>query len=120
MELQAYKNLGGHIRYHSEFKSLMHDENGITGVKLASGETLKSKAVILACGFESNERMRRELLGEEWRVQRFVALLTIWEMDCLQPVNLELSVMVDSLGVMQLPWTISMKDYGNLNISRQQ
>lgn len=118
MELQAYKNLGGQIRYHSEFKSLMHDENGITGVKLASGETLKSKAVILACGgFESNERMRRELLGEEWSSAKVRGsphnmgdgLLAAWELGAQRYGRFT--------GCHATPMDYFMKDYGNLNIS---
>ena len=61
---------GVKILYETPAVSLLHDDNGVSGVRVKhKGAThdLKSKAVILACGsFESNPEMRARYLGPSW------------------------------------------------------
>ena len=67
MELAAFENLGGEIRYNAAMAELTTDGTRVTGVKLTSGEVISAKSTILACGgFESNTDMRIEHMGPEW------------------------------------------------------
>ncbi|MEZ8007604.1 MAG: FAD-dependent tricarballylate dehydrogenase TcuA [Amylibacter sp.] len=68
MELAAFKKLGGEIWYNTGMSELIHDGTRVVGVKCDDGSTIYAGATILACGgFESNEEMRVELLGPEWK-----------------------------------------------------
>ncbi len=65
-ELAAFQRLGGAIQYDSAVTGLITDDDHVTGVKTGDG-SFYAKAVILACGgFESNDAMRREHIGEGW------------------------------------------------------
>ncbi|MEM1288538.1 MAG: FAD-dependent tricarballylate dehydrogenase TcuA [Pseudomonadota bacterium] len=66
MELAAFESLGGEIRYGAAITGLESKNGEIIGVKVGD-ETIQADAVILACGgFEANEAMRAELMGENW------------------------------------------------------
>jgi tricarballylate dehydrogenase len=69
-ELAAFKRLGGTIRYDSGVTGLLTEGDVVTGVEVGT-ESIAAKAVILACGgFESNDDMRAEMMGEEWRAAK--------------------------------------------------
>ena len=117
MELTAFKNLGGTIRYNCEFKSLLQNDNIICGVNLSSGEQIKAKSVILACGgFESNNDLREELIGPEWRSAKVRGtpnnkgdgLVAAWEMGAQHYGRFD--------GCHATPMDYYMKNYGNLEI----
>ncbi len=117
MELKAFENLGGEIRYESAVSSLLTDGTKVTGVKLANGEEILSDSVVLACGgFEASEEMRAELIGPEWSVAKVRGT----------PHNLGDGLrMATELGAMHYgrfdgchatPMDLHMKDFGNLDI----
>lgn len=65
------EKIGVDIRYEATVKELIHDEvRGVSGVRvLMDGEvnTIRSKAVVLACGgFEANAEWRAKYLGPGW------------------------------------------------------
>ncbi|WP_367957426.1 FAD-dependent tricarballylate dehydrogenase TcuA [Aquibium pacificus] len=65
------EKLGVEIRYEAAVKSLVHEDGrGVTGVRVfVDGEmkTVRSKAVVLACGgFEANAEWRAKYLGPGW------------------------------------------------------
>lgn len=117
MELRAFKSLGGEIRYRTEFKSLNTSNDIITGVTLTSGEELKSKAIILACGgFESNATLRSKFLGLEWASAKVRGtpnntgdgLIAAWDLGAQRYGRFS--------GCHATPMDYFMKDYGNLSI----
>ena len=66
-ERDAFVSLGGELLYEKEVTSLSYAEGQIDGVKVGK-EYYAADAVILACGgFEANDEMRAEFVGENWR-----------------------------------------------------
>lgn len=66
-ELAAFKRLGGQIKYETGMTNLSRNEDHSWTVECGDEDQL-GRAVILACGgFESNEQMRREHIGEGWQ-----------------------------------------------------
>ena len=66
MELDAFRRLGGDIRFDSAVTGLIVTDGRVSGVRIGE-EALAADAVILASGgFEASEQMRRDLMGEKW------------------------------------------------------
>ena len=66
-ERDAFLKLGGKIRYETEVTSIAQYEGKVCGV-YADKIFFKGNAVVLATGgFEANENMRAEFVGENWR-----------------------------------------------------
>jgi tricarballylate dehydrogenase len=66
MQLAAFEQLGGTIRYDSGVTGLLQDGDRITGVMVGQ-EEIAADAVILACGgFEANEALRQKYIGPDW------------------------------------------------------
>lgn len=65
-ELKEFKRLGGEIVYNCAAQELLIDKGSVSGVKTTQGD-MSADAVILGCGgFESNDEMRKEIMGEAW------------------------------------------------------
>jgi tricarballylate dehydrogenase len=66
----AAENEGIKVLYEAHASELLHDDNGVHGVKLKlKGKTteIRAKSVVLACGgFQSNAEMRTRYLGPGW------------------------------------------------------
>ncbi len=66
----AAARAGVEVRYRALVQSLLHDDDGVHGVKVRiEGKTteLRAKSVVLACGgFESNAEWRTRYLGAGW------------------------------------------------------
>jgi tricarballylate dehydrogenase len=64
------KREGIPVLYETQALSLMHDDNGITGVRIrqkGKSAEVRTKAVVLGCGgFEANAEMRTRYLGPGW------------------------------------------------------
>jgi len=71
---QACETNGIEIRYQARALSLLHDDDGVHGVRVRErGRThdLAGSAVVLACGgFEANAEMRTRYLGPGWELAR--------------------------------------------------
>jgi len=71
---QACGDNGIEIRYQARALSLLHDDDGVHGVRVRErGRThdLAGGAVVLACGgFEANAEMRTRYLGPGWELAR--------------------------------------------------
>lgn len=66
MELEAFRRLGGELRFDSGVTGLITRQGAVTGVRVGD-EDLAADAVILACGgFEANDAMRSEFIGKDW------------------------------------------------------
>lgn len=66
MEMTAFQNLGGTVRYDSGVTGLIIDDAVISGVMVGE-EAIRADAVILACGgFEANDDMRAQYIGPDW------------------------------------------------------
>jgi tricarballylate dehydrogenase len=66
MEMAAFQNLGGTVRYDSAVTSLIIKDDVISGV-MVGDEAIPADAVILACGgFEANDDMRAHYIGADW------------------------------------------------------
>ena len=66
MELEAFRRLGGEIRFDSAVTGLVETDGHVTGVRVGD-ERIAADAVILASGgFEASAEMRGELMGAKW------------------------------------------------------
>ena len=117
MELAAYRRLGGVIRYNAAMVALIHDGAAVTGLRLADGEDIPAKSVILACGgFEANEKMRAEIMGPEWAhartrgtpMNRGDGLRLAWEIGAQKYGRMT--------GCHATPMDLYMKPYANLGL----
>ncbi len=75
VERQLFEQGGGVVRYETEMNELLvevHDgDQAVCGVVTATGEQIRSRAVVLACGgFESSDELRVQHLGEVWKRAR--------------------------------------------------
>ncbi len=62
---RAAREAGVVFRFDAPAAALIEKHGAVTGVRLASGETLPASAVVLACGgFQANPAMMREHFGE--------------------------------------------------------
>jgi len=62
------------VRYGTQARHLVQGRNGVEGVRAVAGgveESIRAKAVVLACGgFEANREMRTRYLGPGWDVAK--------------------------------------------------
>jgi tricarballylate dehydrogenase len=69
-ELKEFKRLGGIIHFGAGITKISMESNKISGISYLQNNqehTLKTDAVILACGgFESNKELREKYLGANW------------------------------------------------------
>jgi tricarballylate dehydrogenase len=72
--VQAAKRAGVAFRHGCAAQSLLHEGGRIAGVSLASGETIRAAAVVLASGgFEGNRAMMREHFGGGAETMRLIS-----------------------------------------------
>ncbi|MDE0764512.1 MAG: FAD-dependent tricarballylate dehydrogenase TcuA [Amylibacter sp.] len=117
MELAAFKKLGGEIRYNIGMSELVLDGARVAGVKCDDSSIIYAGATILACGgFESNQEMRVELLGPEWKNAKVRGtphntgdgLQAAWALGAKKYGRFD--------NCHATPMDLYMKDYGNLKI----
>ncbi|MEM6306409.1 MAG: FAD-dependent tricarballylate dehydrogenase TcuA [Pseudomonadota bacterium] len=117
MELAAFENLGGVVRYNTTFTDLVVKNGAVTGVRLEDDSTIAAKSVILACGgFESSDALRAELIGPEWQGAKVRGtphntgdgLKAAWAAGAQKYGRFD--------GCHATPMDYFMKDFGNLNI----
>jgi tricarballylate dehydrogenase len=71
---EAAKRAGVAFRYVCAAQSLLHEGGRIAGVSLASGETIRAAAVVLASGgFQGNRAMMREHFGVGAETMRLIS-----------------------------------------------
>ncbi len=117
MELAEFKRRGGEIRYSTTMRNLHIGDGKVRGVKLESGEILRSSTVILACGgFEANADMRGELMGDIWSHAKVRGtphntgdgLKSAWDINAAKHGRFD--------SAHATPMDLYMKDFGNLDI----
>ena len=70
MELAAVVRMGGTVRYDAGVTELIVEGGAVVGVRLGD-EELRADAVVLASGgFEANEEMRVQHMGENWKAAK--------------------------------------------------
>lgn len=67
MELAAVKALGGKVCYGSGVTGLIVEDDQVLGVQVGDEKILADAVVLASGGFEANDEMRAELMGEAWR-----------------------------------------------------
>lgn len=119
-ELDTVKKLGGNILYEQEASELITKNKKVTGVKCNSpqGEKMyEADCIVLGCGgFESNPKLRKKYLGENWVASKVRGT----------PANtgagIEMALKVGAVfygnpqGCHAVPMDLKMPDYGNLEI----
>ena len=66
MELAAFENLGGEVRYNAGVTGLITENGRVAGVQVGEDQ-FHADSVVLACGgFEASEDMRKEHFGDDW------------------------------------------------------
>ncbi len=121
MELAAFERLGGQVQYETGFADVLMRDDHVCGVTLADGTTIEAGAVILACGgFESNAKMRTELIGPEWESAKVRGtphntgdgLRAAWSAGAQKYGRFN--------GCHATPMDYFMKDFGNLDIPHSE
>jgi len=117
MELAAFEQMGGEIRYNCAVTELIETDGIVTGVVTDSGETFAADAVILACGgFEASAELRKTLMKGHWDKAKVRGT----------PHNTgDGLIMADDLGAQRYglidschatPMDLHMKDFANLDL----
>ncbi|MEM6304885.1 MAG: FAD-dependent tricarballylate dehydrogenase TcuA [Pseudomonadota bacterium] len=116
MELAAFENLGGEIRYNAGVTGLLTEGSRVTGVRVGE-EEIAADAVILACGgFEASAQMRRELMGGHWEKAkvRGTPMNTGDGMVMAKPLGAQSYGLIE--GCHATPMDLHMADYGGLDL----
>ena len=119
-EMQAFKRLGGAIRYETAGKELIMNDGKIAGIKCESPEgsiEIQADAVVLGCGgFEANSQLRRKFMGEKWgnTKVRGTRHNTGKGIEMAMEIGAQFYGVPD--GCHATPMDLHMPDYGNLEI----
>ena len=115
-ELNSYLKLGGQINYENPAESLIFENNMIKGVKTKIGNICGDAVILASGGFEANEKMRSQYLGDHWKFAKVRGT----------PHNtgdgLQMAIDVGAVfhgnyeSCHATPMDLHMKDYGNLDI----
>ncbi len=116
MELEAFKRLGGKIRYESAVTALITNDGQVVGVKVGD-ESIAADAVILACGgFEASADLRRDWMGGCWDKAkvRGTPMNTGDGIVMATEVGAQTYGLID--GCHATPMDLHMPDYANLDL----
>ena len=115
-EMAAFGAKGGTLQFETRAHDLIVKEERVIGVKTTRGD-FYADAVILGCGgFEANEAMRAELMGQKW------AKAKVRGTPHNQGWGLQAALAAGAAkhgryqGCHATPMDLYMKDYGNLHI----
>lgn len=120
-ELEAFKRLGGIIRYEAPVASLLTEGGAVRGVtvKTLAGEEedIPAKAVILACGgFEANADMRAHHIGPDWAKAKVRGTPHNTGDGLTMAFDLGAGQHGFYAGCHATPMDLHMADYGNLDL----
>ena len=120
-ELQRVRQLGCEIRYSTAATRLIQDSNRrITGLEISGPdgyETIKSRAIVLACGgFESNPEMRARYLGPGWDLARVRGTKHNMGDGIQMALDIGARAYGNWSGCHSVGWDISSPEYGDYEV----
>ena len=119
-ELNEFIRLGGKIKYETEGKDLIFENNKVVGIKCLTpngGVEFFADSVVLGCGgFEANPELRRKYMGEKWVQSKMRG--THHNMGRGIEMAIEIGAAFNGLpdGCHATPMDLHMPNYGNPNI----
>ena len=120
-ELQAFRDLGGRVRFDCAAVELLTEDGRVSGVRTqnAAGEQVELKAgtVILGCGgFEANAELRRRHIGDVWDKAKVRGTPHNTGDGLKMAFRLGATAYGHYSGCHATPMDLHMKDFGNLDL----
>jgi tricarballylate dehydrogenase len=119
-ERKEFLRLGGKIRYNCDVQKILFKNGKVTGLQLLQKgieKTLRSNAVILACGgFEASKELRIKYLGENWASARVRGTRHNLGQGIEMAVAAGAALNGFFGGCHATPMDFNMPEYGNLDI----
>lgn len=117
MEAEAFKRLGGTIRFDAGVTDLIINEDAVAGV-MVGDEKITADAVVLACGgFEASDDFRKSEFGAAWGKAKVRGTPHNTGDGLKMALGLGAQRYGKYDGCHATPMDLHMKDYGNLDIA---
>ena len=114
-ELDAFKRLGGEIRYNSAVTALL-GEGTITGVRVGVEEITADAVILASGGFEADAKLRVKYMGANWEKAKVRGT----PHNTGDGIRMALEVGAQKFGLFEgchaTPMDLHMADYGNLDL----
>lgn len=119
-ETAAFLRLGGTIRYETEARELVMQEQKITGLICDTPQgklQLEADAIVLGCGgFEANPALREQYMGKKWVQAKVRGTRHNTGRGIEMALQLGAQFYGESDGCHATPMDLHMPNYGNLDI----